>query len=56
MDKTTVRLVDEFKNEVSKVEVPTSSGNAKELFEDYMGIPMLFAEMQFTEWLCETKK
>jgi len=37
MDKTTVRLVDEFKNEVSKVEVPTSSGNAKELFEDYMG-------------------
>ncbi|MBC7864954.1 MAG: carboxypeptidase-like regulatory domain-containing protein [Bacteroidia bacterium] len=37
MEKTTLRLVDEFKNEITKAEVPEIGGEAKELYQDYMG-------------------
>jgi hypothetical protein len=37
MEKTTLRLVDAFKNEFDKAEVPAIGGEAKELYQDYMG-------------------
>jgi hypothetical protein len=37
MEQTSVRLVDEFKNELSKMDVPGTGGEAKELYQDFMG-------------------